>query len=216
MFIRSLPFCFAALGCLVPAARAQSTPATGTETETANLPRSTKGLGDYLTNTIWEAEDGKGSFRFRGDGTMVMPWHDFQWKPLGSRKALMFTKDWKFDIIFSEDMKTFEVEGQWKAKMRTRLHSAADDKKLEETLTTGKWTLASKEEPHSLTFTRNGKVIDLSKEWQTWEVHGGVLTLKGKKDKKDLKEDFLLNEDKQPWVLEAVGSRKNVLSLRQK
>lgn len=202
------------LSCVISPLRAQSTPAPAIET--GELPRSIKGLGDYLTNTIWEAEEGKGTFRFRGDGTMVMPWHDFQWKPLSSRKALMFTKDWKFEVLFSEDMKSFEVEGQWNAKMISRLHSAVEDKKLTEVLITGKWELASKERPASLTFTRNGKIADPDKEWLTWEVHGGVLTLKGKKDKKDLKDDFLLKEDKQPWAFDPVGSKQSGVVLRQK
>lgn len=59
---------FGSFGLLIPVA-AQKEPA---EEQQEKLPGSTKSLGEYLANTVWDLEGGK-VFRFRGDGTMVMP-----------------------------------------------------------------------------------------------------------------------------------------------
>ena len=164
------------------------------------LPGSTKGLGEYLANTVWKLEGG-GIFRFRGNGTMVMPWHDFEWKTLGPRKAQMFTKDWRFDIVFSEDMTTLEVPGRYKGKMSERLSSALDDKKLEAAVADKSWLRETKEGKSLLVLAKHGKIQDANKIWTTWEVHDGLLLIRGKEGDRHMQEDYFLQKDEQPYVL---------------
>lgn len=168
--------------------------------EEPKLPGSTRGLQEYLANTVWDLKGG-GIFRFRGDSTMVMPWHEFSWKATGNRTAVMFTHDWHWDIKFSQDMKTLEVPGRYEGKQVKRLISAVNDKRLEEILTTNKWSHAAKENSYIISFSAHGKVMDTEKGWKLWEIRQGLLILKGNRDGKDQKEEFILLEDKKPYRL---------------
>ena len=167
--------------------------------EETKLPGSTKGLGQYLVNTVWDLEGGK-VFRFRGDGTMVMPWHDFEWKPTGKRTAQMFTRDWRWEIVFSEDMTTCEVPGRYKGKMSRRIEVPLDDKKLQEILTASPWTRVAKSEREGFSFAKSGKILDAGKVWKSWELHSGILVLKGMRNEKEVRDEFCLQADKKPYV----------------
>ncbi|WP_367871745.1 hypothetical protein [Luteolibacter sp. Populi] len=166
------------------------------------LPGSTKGLGVFLVNTTWDLGGGK-IFRFRGDGSMVMPYHDCKWKPTGPRKVEMFSPDWKHVIEFPEDMTTLEVsDKEWKGKMVRRLAPAVDDKKLEAILVKLDWARVTKEGAEPFKIANHGKILDTGKVWKSWELHDGLLLIKGKKGEKEVKDEFYLKEDKEPYTLE--------------
>jgi hypothetical protein len=186
----------------------------GTKIEEPKLPGSTRALGEYLPNTVWELKRG-GIFRFRGDGTMVMPWHDFQWKTTGPRTAQMFTKDWRWEIKFSEDMKTLEVPGRYNATQVRRLMSAVSDKRLEEILPASPWERIAKDGTYGVIFAKHGKMME-NKGWTSWEIHGGLLIMKGTREGKAIREEYIMKEDKKPYTLSLAGGNDSSPKLIQK
>jgi len=181
-------------------------------TET-KLPGSARQLSEYLANTVWDLKGG-GVFRFRGDGTMVMPWHDFKWKTTGPRTAEMFTNEWNFKVNFSEDLKNVTVPDRWEGTQVRRITSAVDDKKLQEMLSTGSWNRGDK----NLTFDKHGKLLSADTEisWKTWEAHHGLVILKGIRDGKPMQEDYSLPADSKPLTLVRVDGKDNDPKVVQK
>lgn len=204
---------------LAPALPLHALPAAGDKGTAAEpkLPGSTRQLSEYLPNTVWDLKGG-GVFRFRGDGTMVMPWHDFKWKATGPRTAEMFTPDWNFKVNFSEDMKSVTVPDRWEGQMVRRVSSVMDDKKLDALLTTGSWSRGTGDAGQALTFDKHGKLLSTDTEtaWKTWEVHQGLVILKGQRDGKPMQEEYTLPADTKPLTLKNVNGKDNDPKLTQK
>ncbi len=171
------------------------------------LPGSTRSLGEYLPNTVWDLKGG-GIFRFRGDGSMVMPWHDFQWKSTSARTAEMFTSDWRFKIIFSEDMKTLEVPGRWEGAQVRRIGSPVDDKQVREILTAGIWTRTTPMGKLYFTFDKRGKLLvnEPGNVWDKWDVSHGLIVLRGKREGNNFIEEYVISSSKPPASLKMVGT----------
>lgn len=118
----------------------------------------------------------------------------------------MFTHDWRFEISFSADMTSLEVPDRYKGKFARRLASAVDDKKLEDLLTTRSWSRNLKSVSEPLGFAKHGKVLDTERMWKSWEIFDGLLIIKGKRDGKEVRDEFLLKEAKEPYRLQSPES----------
>lgn len=174
------------------------------------LPGSTKQLGEFVVNTIWNVESG-GRFRFRGDGTMEMPWHDFQWKPTGKRSARMYTEAWQIYITFSEDMQSMRCDlsggqNKFKATYDRRLVSAMSSQQVEKTLVSREWEFQESNETTMLKFGRSGKLEGDSEfvKWKTWELYDGVVILRGMRGEKKHRRELLMHSESLPLTFSSI------------
>jgi len=175
------------------------------------IPGSRKKLHDYLTNTVWTVNGGY--FRFRGDGTMTMPWHDFKWEAKEKNEVKMYTSVWHFRIVFGEDAKTFKVTNSKYTKEKwagsfTRRHPLSSDKgKIQSILTRTSWRRDLSPGKGEFNFSSTGKIKNTFgvQSWEEWENVDGLIRLKGKEEGKTIRLDVAVVGDKPPYKLVRIG-----------
>ena len=186
------------------------------------LPTSKSKLHDFLTNTVWSANGGY--FRFRGDGTMTMPWHDCEWEVIKKDRVKMFTSDWHFMMNFEDDMKAVRVitangsKEEWTGSFFRRHALHLDKKKCEAILTQGSWKREVAPGSGEFTFTSSGKIKSTTdtQTWREWEYVDGLIRLKGVDGGNKIKVDLGIFGDQSPYQLKRIGKEVRELQFQQK
>ena len=192
----------------------------------ADLPRTEKALERFLKHTVWDVKTVKGApngtFRFRGDGRMSMPWHSVSWRMIDERSVMMYHGgDWQFRLDFSKDLKTVKARGSggkgkdgWDGVFSKKITSAIESDQLEQIVGSRKWRLNAEEgESHMLEFgPKLIKSETLELPWKKWQVLDGILVIS---DTKKVVSEFYMETADEPFCLKGLTSKQSKWRLEE-